>query len=155
MWVANDQAIGFETGEDERIVYTPTTVGAVVAALNAMRWYGPENLSAEARRLYPRFFENAVIRSGLLRASPLPLVAGKYLEAEPASNFAHPTLPAPTAVGVAPVFASQVVYEDRKWKVTDPVFRTSDAMFLVNMLAMRSQGRADPFLPEDRLNNIR
>ena len=142
-------------GEDAGIVYTPTTVGAVIAALNAMRWYGPENLSAEARRLYPRFFENAVIRSGLLRASPLPLVAGKYLEAEPASNFAHPTLPAPTAAGVAPVFASEVRYEDGSWKVTDPMFRTEGAMFLVNMLAIRSERRADPFLPEDRLANIR
>ncbi len=152
-----DESLGvFRTpGEGARIVYTPKTVGAVVAALNAMRWYGPKNLSAKARRLYPRFFEYAVIRSGLLRASPLPLVAGTYLEAEPASNFAHPTLPVPAAAGVAPVFASQVVHEGSKWKVTDPVFRTGGAMFLVNMLAMRSQGRADPFLPEDRLDIVR
>ena len=152
-----DEALGVfrAPGDDTRIVYTPRSIGAVVAALNAMRWYGPNDLAAEARRIYPRFFENAVIRSGILRASPLPLVSGKYLEAEPASNFAHPTLPAPKDAGVAPVFASQVVHEDGTWKVTDPVFRTSDAMFLVNMLAMRSQGRADPFLPEDRLNKIR
>ena len=137
------------------VVYTTRTVGAVIAALNAMRWHGPEDLATEARRLYPRFFENAVVRSGLLRASPLPLVSAKYLEAEPAASFAHPALPAPKDAGLAPVFAAEVAYEHGRWRVTNPMFRTEGAMFLANMLAMRSEGRADTFLPEDRLNELR
>ncbi len=151
-----DEALGiFRAPSDGApIAYTPRIVGAVVAALNAMRWHGPEDLATEARRLYPRFFEGAVVRSGLLRASPLPLVSGQYLEAVPASHFAHPMLPTSTDAGVAPVFASEVAYVDGRWQVTDPMFRTEDAMFLVNMLAMRTQGRADSFLPEDRLKEL-
>jgi hypothetical protein len=134
-----------------RIVYTPFSVGAVVAALNALRWHGPEGVGDDAARLYPIFFENAIVRSGLLRASPLPLVQPEYLDEAPAAAFAHPVLPAPEEVGVAPVFAGEVVYENGRWAVTDPIFRTEDALFLSNMLAIPSDDRADPFLPAERL----
>jgi len=136
-------------------VYTPVTTGAAVAALNAMRWYGPDDLAGEARRLYPKFFENAVIRSGLLRASPLALVSKKYRDALPAADFAHPLLPDPKDTGVAPVFATSVIYRNGKWSVTETTFETSPAMFLSDMLALRSDGRADPFLPDDLLSSIR
>lgn len=152
-----DDGIGIfrPPGGDQRVVYTPAAVGAVVAALNAMRWLGPAELAAEARRLYPRFFEGAIVRSGLLQASPAPLASRKYREAEPASNFAHPLLPSSKDAGVAPVFASEVAYENGRWTVTDPMFRTGPAMFLANMLALRSGGRADTFLPDDRLAELR
>lgn len=152
-----DEALGVfrGPGDGASIVYTTGSVGAVVAALNAMRWHGPEDLATMARRIYSRFFEIAVVRSGLLRASPLPLVGAKYLEAEPASSFAHPMLPTPKDAGMAPVFASEVTYQDGQWRITDPMFRTEGAMFLVNMLAMRSQDRADTFLPADRLKELR
>lgn len=150
----DDRAGIFRTGAGVS-VYTPRIVGAVIAALNAMRWHGPEDAAAQARKLYPRFFENAVVRSGLLIASPLPLVSKPYLEKEPVPNFAHPVLADPAKVGMAPVFAAEVVHEGAGWRVTDPAFRAGDAMFLANMLAVRSQGRADTFLPEDRLNELR
>ncbi len=145
---------GIFSASGDKSVYTPRIIGAVVAALNAMRWHGPDNLAAEARRLYPRFFENAVIRSGLLRASPLPLVSGKYREAQPAANFAHPSLPMSKDTGIAPVFASQVSYGNGRWEITDSSFRTAEAMFLAHMLALSSDGRSDTFLPEDRMRGL-
>lgn len=152
-----DEDIGVfrEQAGSKRAVYTTRTAGAVIAALNAMRWYGPEESAKEARRIYPVFFENAVIRSGMLRASPLPLVSKKYLEAEPASSFAHPILPLSKEVGFAPVFVSEVAYLNGKWKVTDPKFKTEGAMFLANMLAVKSNGNADTFLPEALLKELR
>lgn len=150
-----DERLGvFRTGAGQ-LVYTPRTVGAVVAALNALRWYGGGDLSVAARRLYPRFFETAVVRSGLLRASPLPLAAPAYREAEPDAHFAHPALPDAVKTGTPPVFASEVRFENGTWAVSDPTFRTADALFLTNMLAMRSEGRIDTFLPEERLTGLR
>jgi hypothetical protein len=134
--------------------YTPVTVGAVVAALNAMRWYGPEGPAGEASRLYPVFFENAIVRSGLLQASPLALVSNKYLEITPSENFAHPVLPNPAQAGIAPVFAAGVAFKGGIWSVTDTTFKTGPAMFLSNMLALKADGRADPFLPSDLLETI-
>lgn len=138
-----------------KAVYTPVTAGAVVAALNAMRWFGPEGLANKAAALYPRFFENAIVRSGLLRASPLALVSKKYRDQQPAANFAFPTLPDPAKAGVAAVFAARVIFENGAWRLADSTFRTSEAMFLANMLALKSEGRADTFLPEDQLVKLR
>ena len=144
----NDAASAFRSGE-ESTIYTPRLAGAIAAALDAMRWHGPEDLSARANALFPRFFENAVIRSGLMQASPLPLVAAPYLNSEPAEHFAHPVLPRAERTGTAPVFASEAVYADGGWSVSDPTFRTADALFLANMLAIRSDdGRTDTFLDE-------
>ncbi len=137
------------------IIYTPRLTGAVVAALNAMRWRGPKTLAVQAREFYPRFFENAVIRSGLLRASPLPLVSKAYLETASPASFAHPLLPSSEERGVAAVFVSKVAYEDGQWRVTDPLFRTAEAIFLTDMLALRSQERSDVFLPEGRLQTLK
>jgi len=144
----DDAASLFLSGE-EPMTYTPRLAGAVTAALGAMRWHGPEDLSVRANALFPRFFENVVIRSGLMQASPLPLVAGPYLEGVPAEHFAHPVLPDARQTGTAPVFASEVAYADGSWSVSDPTFRTGDALFLANMLAIRSDdGRTDTFLDE-------
>jgi len=135
--------------------YSPTTVGAVVAALNAMRWYGEGENVSKADALYPQFFENAIVRSGLLQGSPIALVSKKYLEEQPAANFAHPMLKDAKDTGMAPVFASRVVYRDGKWTVADTSFQTSSAMFLANMLALKSDGVADTFLPDEMLANLR
>lgn len=137
------------------LTYTPRTIGAVVAALNAMRWHGPIEAAEQARELFPRFFESAVIRSGLLQASPLPLVSEPYLEEKPAENFAHPTLPDAVKTATAPVFAAEVVFKDGRWTVSDPAFRSADALFLANMLAMESDGRADVFLADNRIAELR
>jgi len=135
------------------IVYGPRAVGALVAALDAMRWYGPDELARQARGIYPRFVENAVIRSGLLRASPRALISTSYLTNPLITRFS--ALPDPKKAGVAPVFVSEVHYENGEWRVTDPLFRTADALFLSNMLALRTRGEADTFLPDDLIKSLR
>ena len=41
------------------------------------------------------------------------------------------------------------------WRVGDPAFRTSDALFLANMLAIRSDdGRTDIFLPDEFIGKL-
>jgi hypothetical protein len=144
----------FQTPEAEGTVYTPERAGAVAAALNAMRWHGPDELAARAGELYPRFLEGVLVEAGLLLASPLPLVPEAYLSEEPAAHFAHPALPDPSRAGLAPVFAAEIRHEDGRWTVSDRRFRTAGAMFLANMLVERNDGRSDPFLPGDRLANV-
>lgn len=123
----------------------------MVAALNAMRWYGPPELADAARRMYPRFLESLLVRAGLLLSSPLPLVPTEYRKDRPDAAFAHPALPSPADVDTAPVFASEVRFEQGAWRVSDRTFHTAWALFLANMLAMPREGRADPFLPANRL----
>jgi hypothetical protein len=132
-------------------VYTPRTLGALIAALNAMRWHGPPELAREAGRLYPRLFETVLVRAGLLQSSPLAIVTPLYRAKEPDAHFAHPALPSPVERRVAPVFAAEVRHEAGAWRVSDASFRTAEAMFLAVMLAMRHGEDADPFLPSARL----
>lgn len=139
---------------DEPVNYTPSTTAAIVAALNAMRWHGSGDLAKEANRLYPRFLETVLVKAGLQLASPLPLVPARYREDRADAAFAHPALPAPATVGLAPVFTGEVVHEDGMWRVSDRRFRTAGAMFLANMLVMPHEGQADAFLPTDRLSAL-
>ena len=86
--------------------------------------------------------------------SPLPLVAAPYLEATSPEHFAHPALP--EAASTAPVFASEAVFENGAWRVSNPAFRTADALFLANMLAIQSEdGQSDIFLPAELLSGLR
>jgi hypothetical protein len=144
-----DERLGAFRPSDGPVVYTPMTLGALAAGLNALRWYGPAD--ADANRLYPRLFETVLVQAGMLLSSPLPLVGEHYLKKEPAAHFAHPALPSATATGYAPVFAGEVRHDESRWRVTDARFRTAEAFFLANMLEMRREGRADAFLAEDRL----
>lgn len=154
LWRA--QVGAFRTPEAEGAFrYTPLRAGAVAAALNAMRWHAPDAVARQAAEVYPRFLETVLVDAGLQLASPLPLVPAEYRQAEPDAHFAHPALPAPGAVGLAPVFASAVRRDGDGWQVTDERFRTAGAMFLANMLAGRHAGQADPFLPGDRLGQLR
>jgi len=146
---------GVFTDPDGTVTYTPDDVGAVIAALNAVRWYGSPEPAKKAAALYPVFFENAIVRSGLLLASPLALVSAKYLKTQPAENFAHPALADPAKAGVAPVFAAKVAFDGNSWTVTDRRFRTGPAMFLTNMLALQSNGTADTFLSNVALAALR
>jgi len=149
----NDELGAFAPAEkQDAITYTPRTLGALVAALDAMRWHGPADLADEADRLYASLLEAVLVRAGLLRSSPLPLVPTDYQDALPDRLF--DLLPAPGEAGVAPVFAGEVRHEDGAWQVRDPMFRTADAMFLASMLVMPNDGRADAFLPADRLAGL-
>ena len=134
------------------VVYDPRTLGALAAALDAMRWYGPDELAQQARSLYPRLLDDGMIGSGLLRASPRALISKPYLTNPSVARFAP--LPDPVVTGLAPVFVSEVRNEDGRWRVTDPLFRTADALFLSNMLALRSGDEVDTFLPGQLLKSL-
>jgi hypothetical protein len=149
------EAAGVFVAPDGTGTYTPDDAGAVIAALNAVRWYGRADQAARASMMYPAFFENAIVRSGLLLASPLGLVGAKYLQDQPVENFALPSLPDPARAGLAPVFAAEVAYDGEVWTVTDPRFRTGSAMFLSNMLALQTEGDADTFLSTNALAALR
>ncbi|NIR59169.1 MAG: hypothetical protein GWO02_06450, partial [Gammaproteobacteria bacterium] len=148
-----DDRLGvFRTGGP--ITYTSATTAAVAAALNAVRWHGPADLSKEAVRLYPKFLETVLVRAGLLLSSPLALVPAEYRKDRPDAAFAHPALPSPEKAGTAPVFAGEVRYERGAWRVTHRTFRMAEALFLANVLVRPRDGRADPFLPADRLARL-
>ena len=146
----------------ERYAYTPFDAGAVLSALNTVLWHtlppyekpldsGP----SLAGKRYIRFFENVVVISGLQQASDISLVEKIYLEREPEIYFAHPSLPQPEKAGgkfgKAPVYAGEVTYENGEWKVTDPRFKTMEAMFLANMSVILNRHQADCFIPLERL----
>jgi hypothetical protein len=150
-----DERLGAFRPSAGPVVYTPLTLGALAAGLNALRWYGAADAAQEANRIYPRLFETVLVQARMLHSSPLPLVGEHYLKQEPAAYFAHPALPSAATTGYAPVFAGEVRHEDDRWRVTDARFRTAQAFFLANMLGMRREGRADAFLAEDRLAALR
>ena len=148
-----EERIGFfrPPSESDGTRYDTWTAGALVAGLNSIRWYGSQTEVKRAQQLYPRVFEAIFVTAGMLRASPLRLVAAEYRKQAPAAHFAHPQLPDPVATGVAPVFAGEVAWRDGRWTVTDPMFRTAGAMFLSNMLAIRSDTRSDLFLGDEEV----
>lgn len=150
-----DDAIAAFREPAGEILYTPRTLAALVAGLNALRLYGPDNAAEQAGRVYPQLFEAVLVRAGMLLSSPLPLVSQAYLDREPAAHFAHPALPMPEEVGLAPVFAAEVRHADGAWSVTDRTFRTAEALLLANVLVKPHEGEADAFLPEGRLAVLR
>lgn len=151
-----DDAAGVFRQQDTttKLTYTPSKLAALAAALNAMRWYGPKPLAEKAKAIYPRLLETILVSAGMLQASPLALVGGNDRKKYPAAVFAHPDLPTPAEAGVAPVFAARVVLDKGRWHVADRRFVTAPAMVLANMLVMRRDGEADPFLPGDRLKAL-
>lgn len=64
------------------------------------------------------------------------------------------TLPPTWLFRSAPVFTGEERLEQGTWRVSDPTFRTADAMFLTNMLVMPHAGQPDAFLPTDRLKSL-
>ncbi len=135
--------------------YSPDILGALAAALNAMRWYGPKPLAQKAEAIYPRLLETILVSAGMLQSSPLALVGTSDRKKYPAAVFAHPDLPTPAKAGLAPVFAARVVLDNGRWRVADRRFVTAPAMFLANMLVMRRDGEADAFLPLEGLTVLR
>ncbi len=146
----------------KRHVYTPFDVGAVLAALNSILWFtvpsyeDPLNSGPYlAQKRYVIFFENAVVISGMQRASGISLVEKRYVDREPRIHFSHPALPLPEKAGgrfgISPVYASEVTFEDGKWSATDERFNTKDAMFLANMSVILNRHQVDSFIPVQRL----
>jgi tetratricopeptide (TPR) repeat protein len=146
----------------KKYIYTPFDVGSVLAAFNTVLWLAIppyenplESGPSLARKRYVRFFENAVVISGMQQASGIALVEPIYLKREPQIHFAHPALPLPekagSGFGRAPVYAGEVTYENGKWMVTDPRFKTKDAMFLATMSVILNRHQPDCFFPMERL----
>lgn len=159
----DEKAGVYATFQDaKRYVYTPFDIGAVLSALNTILWFtvptykNPQDSGAIlASKRYVRFFENAVVISGMQQSSGISLVEEIYLKREPEIHFAHPALPLPEKAGgrfgKAPVYAGKVIYENGKWKVVDQQFRTMEAMFLANMSVILNRHQADCFIPVERL----
>ncbi len=140
----------------------PFRVGAVLAALNSIIWFSvpsyDDSLNSEpdlAKKRYVKFFENAMAISGLQRASGISLVEKRYVDREPQIHFAHPSLPQPEETGgrfgIAPVYASEVSFEDGRWVITNEKFNTKEAMFLANMSVIVNRHQVDSFIPVQRL----
>jgi hypothetical protein len=159
-----DEKAGIYTNfkRSKRQFYTPFDVGAVLAALNSVLWFtlpsydDPLNSGPDlAKKRYVRFFENALFISGLQRASGISLVEKRYVDREPQIHFAHPSLPQPEEAGgkfgIAPVYASEVTFENGKWVITNENFNTKEAMFLANMSVILNRHQADCFIPVERL----
>jgi hypothetical protein len=159
----DEKAGVYATSKDaKRYAYSPFDVGTVLAALNSVMWLSIPPYDAPldsgpslAQKRYVRFFENAVVLSGMQQSSGVVLVEPIYLRREPEVHFTHPALPLPEKAGgrfgVAPVFAGEVTYENGKWQVTDNRFRTRDAMFLANMSVILNRHQADCFIPLGKL----
>jgi hypothetical protein len=145
-----------------KFIYSPFDAGAVLAALNTVLWFAIPSYEKPldsgpslATKRYIRFFENALVISGMQQSSGVLLVEPLYLEREPEIHFTHPALPLPEKAGGgfgrAPVYAGEVTYEEGKWRVTDNRFRTLDAMFLATMSVILNRHQADCFIPMERL----
>jgi hypothetical protein len=146
----------------KRHVYTSFDVGAVLAALNSILWFtvpsydDPLNSGPDlAKKRYVTFFENALVISGMQRASGISLVEKRYIDREPEIHLAHPSLPQPEEAGgnfgIAPIYTSEVAFENGKWAITKEKFNTKGAMFLANMSVILNRYQADCFIPLERL----
>jgi hypothetical protein len=159
----DEKAGVYATSKDaKKYVYTPFNVGSVLAALNTVLWFAIPTYEnpldsgpSLARKRYVRFFENAMVISGMQQSSGIALVEPVYLKREPEIHFAHPALPLPESAGgefgKAPVYAGEVTYKSGQWKVTDPRFKTKGAMFLATMSVILNRHQADCFIALERL----
>ncbi len=150
-----------------KYLYDPYAVGAMLAALNALRFFGTPDTYFDVREArpvgaphlvearYARFFDTIFIRSGLLPATGVDIVPAPYKERDPLVHFTNPTLSLPPAAGGkfgrAPVFVTEVTYENGSWRVTNPRFTTAPGMFLANMLVWVRRAEADIFIPFQHL----
>lgn len=146
----------------KKYIYTPFDVGAVLSALNTVLWFAipsynrPQDSGPSlAERRYVRFFENAVVLSGMQQSSGVYLVETAYLKREKEDHFIHPSIlsqdKAGGGFGIAPVYAGEVTYENGAWRVTEKRFKTMGAMFLANMSVILNRHQADCFIPLERL----
>ena len=146
-----DPQAGVYATAGDAYVYTPFTVGAVIAALNAVRLFGSSSDATLASERFKAFFENAVVRSGLMQATGYPMmVAEKYRKREPKKHFSDESLKNPMDSGSAAVYASEVTYQNGAWRVTDEHFNTAQAMFLANLSVLPHGAKTDGFIPLHR-----
>ncbi|MBI3961559.1 MAG: hypothetical protein HY335_02320 [Deinococcus sp.] len=135
----NDQAGAYQTTGGGDVIYNPQEAGAVVAALNAARFFlvdsnHPELQELAVERLIT-FYESVVLKSGLQLATGGP------------AGFPHPALPTAQEVGRAPVLASEVAWHNGHWQVTNDRFTTDMAMFLSNQSIWLHRDQIDGFIP--------
>ncbi len=117
--------------------YTIDEVGTIIGALNEIKLFIVED-TTQSEEVFRDFFNNVVNASGLIQSAP-PLKIAKSpweYEGEPENYFRAPWLKKPPMAGwefgVAPVFATEVSFENGEWKVTDSNFDTAGAMHASN-----------------------
>ena len=127
-------------GFDSQSAYTIDDVGAIVGTLNALRIFETADVDADtAEEVFRVFWEEVVNKGGLqMSAPPLQIAKSPFeYEGEPTTYFRYgPSQPVPPkaggAYGVAPVFATEVAWQDGKWAVTNPRFDAAGAMHASN-----------------------
>lgn len=127
---------------DDRIfkwqnTYTIDEVWTIIWALNEIKLFVVDD-TQQAEKVFKDFFENVVNESWLIQSAP-PIMVAKdpfEYEGEPENYFRYPTLKFPPMAGwkfwIAPVFATEVSFDNGKWTVTDSDFDTAWAMHASN-----------------------
>ncbi len=115
-------------------------VAAIMGAINASRIFLKNDIEqTKVEQFFTNFYESAVNRSGLQQsAPPLAVAKGEFEQHEPALYYAYPDLPKPPMAGgrygIAPVFASRIVWDAAKnrFRVADDRFDSAGAMHASN-----------------------
>ena len=118
--------------------YTIDNVGVIMGAINsAILFAGDKIDQTRADELFAAVYLNLVNKSGLQQSVP-PLEVGKdkFEQEDPAIFYGYPTIPMPPMAGgdfgVAPVFASEITFQNGAWSVTNARFDSAGAMHTSN-----------------------
>lgn len=118
--------------------YTIDNVGVIMGAINsAILFAGDKIDQTQADELFAAVYLNLVNKSGLQQSVP-PLEVGKdkFEQEDPALYYGYPTIAMPPLAGgdfgVAPVFASEVTFQNGAWSVTNARFDSAGAMHTSN-----------------------
>ena len=118
--------------------YTIDNVAVIMGALNSLKFNAGDAVDQEqVEKLFTRFYENAVNRSGLQQAvPPLKVAKDPFEQEEPALYYGYPTISMPPMAGgefgIAPVFATEVAWDGGSWSVTNGNFDSAGAMHASN-----------------------
>jgi len=117
--------------------YTIDEVWTIIWTLNEVKLFVVVD-KEQVENIFRDFFENVVNKSGLLQsAPPIPVSKSKWeYEGEPQNYFRYPGSVVPPMAGwdywIAPVFATEVSFQNWEWKVTNSNFDTAWAMHTSN-----------------------
>lgn len=120
--------------------YTIDNVAVLLGAINSAKLFAGESVdSAKVEELFTAVYLNLVNKSGLQQSVP-PIDAGKdkFEQEDPAIYYGYPTIPMPPMAGgdfgVAPVFATEITFQNGQWSVSNPRFDSAGAMHASNEL---------------------
>jgi len=130
-----DEAYGVFTSQSR---YTIDNVAVILGALNSLKLFVGNTVDqVEVEEIFTRFFESSVNLSGLqIAAPPKDVAKGLFEQDEPDIFYAYPGMALPPIAGgkfgVAPVFATEVLWNGSRWSVTNARFDTAGAMHASN-----------------------